>query len=266
MEINTPAHLKQEHAKGNRRQPSAITEATTPVEENHTHPQYRIDRKDMELLRLTDEVILKDREAWVDQGTLLGLVRDGKLIEWDNDIDLSIMYQKRPHLRLRDARRLLDMGYILLTSRFGITVKPISDDKKIKKVDLTYVYPKNGRYLKSYSDFEHQNLLAKIFEKTIKELLGLVQRTGRSSIRLLFWLMANGISWWYRSFFMKTIDMECPQWQFDLDKTVLMEELNSIYIYRRPEQYLVHKYGEDWRVPKKDWDYTSQDGGVIPRD
>jgi hypothetical protein len=244
-------------------QPAATNMTTVPVGQDNTQTKYRIDGKDLALLRITDEVILKGREACVDQGTLLGLVRDGKLIEWDNDIDLSIMYNKRPKLRIKDARRLLDEGYVMLTSRFGITIKLMSGGKETKKVDLTYIYSQNGRYLKSYSDFEHQGFLAKVFEKTIKESLGLVQRAGNSSIRLFLWLITNVISWWYRSYFMKTIHMECPDWQLDLDKKELLGELDSIYIYNQPERYLVHKYGEDWQVPKRDWDYTTQDGGVV---
>ena len=30
---------------------------------------------------------------WLEHGTLLGLVRDGKIIEGDNDIDLSAFYK-----------------------------------------------------------------------------------------------------------------------------------------------------------------------------
>ncbi len=224
---------------------------------------YRIDGDDLTLLQLTDKVIMKNREAWVDQGTLLGLVRDGKLIEWDNDIDLSCMYGDRPRVRLSDVSKMMDEGFVPLTSRFGITIKPLDNSTDAKKVDLTFIYRKKGRYMKSYSDFEHQNFLAKIFEKTIKETLGAVYRSGRNGIRIFLWMFANGISWWYRSFFMKTIDMECPDWQFDLKKTTFMDHLSNIYIYTRPEKYLIHKYGEDWKVPKKDWDYTTQDGGVI---
>ncbi len=235
----------------------------TSDEKDFGNSGFRINDSDMTLLRLTDNIILKNSKAWVDQGTLLGLVRDGKLIEWDNDIDLSCMQHDRPRLRLTDVKKLMDKGLVVLTSRFGINLKSLNSDEDIKKVDLTFIYGKNGRYLKSYSDFEHQNFLAKVIEKTIKEVLGLVQRSRRNGLRLGLWMLANSISWFYRSYFMKTIDMECPEWQFDLDKTKLMEEIENIQIYTSPEQYLIHKYGKDWRVPKKDWDYTTQDGGIL---
>ncbi len=224
---------------------------------------YKIGEFDMQLLKLTDTVIMKHRQAWVDQGTLLGLVRDNKLIEWDNDIDLSCMVTDRPNVSLSDAKELLDKGFVVLTSKYGYTIKKLDAGNKTRKVDLTFIYRQNGHTLKSYSDFEHQNFFAKVFEKTIKELLGLVQRSKSSNIRLMLWMFANSISWFYRSYFMKTIDMECPEWQFDMQKEPLMNELETIMIYKQAESYIEYKYGKDWHIPKKDWDYATEDGGVI---
>ncbi len=226
-------------------------------------PEYKIGDFDMQLLKLTDTVIMKDRQAWVDQGTLLGLVRDHKLIEWDNDIDLSCMVADRPKVSLDDAQTLLGKGFVVLTCKYGYTIKKLDADQKSRKIDLTFIYRQNGHKLKSYSDFEHQNFFAKVFEKTIKELLGLVQRSKRSGFRLMLWMFANGISWFYRSYFMKTIDMECPEWQFDMVTEPLMDELQTIMIYKEPEKYIKYKYGKDWQIPKKNWDYTTEDGGVI---
>ena len=39
-------------------------------------------------------------EFWLDYGTLLGAIRDGKIIEWDHDIDLSMWSHDRKKLFL----------------------------------------------------------------------------------------------------------------------------------------------------------------------
>ena len=39
-----------------------------------------------------------DIEYWLDEGSLLGAVRDKRLIEWDKDIDLSVWYTTLPKI------------------------------------------------------------------------------------------------------------------------------------------------------------------------
>ena len=63
------------------------------------------------LKELRRDVCREEMRCWLDQGTLLGAVRDGKFISYDTDIDLGICYkdvgkliQKRPHLKQNGYR------------------------------------------------------------------------------------------------------------------------------------------------------------------
>ena len=47
----------------------------------------------VENLREIKDILDKNNvKFWLDAGTLLGAVRDGKIIEWDNNIDLGTWY------------------------------------------------------------------------------------------------------------------------------------------------------------------------------
>jgi hypothetical protein len=223
---------------------------------------YKIGYNDLKILLQTEKHLLNGHEAWVDQGTLLGLVRDGHFLEWDNDIDITCLHENKPKIRLTNVRKLFESGYMVVTSKYDYTLKKIHGDKSFKKVDLTFIYKKNNRYYKSYSDYKNQNLLAKIFEKTIKELIGLLKKVDNINLKIAIWMLVNPVIYIYRSYFMKTVDMHCPEWQLELAKKPLMPAFRTLFIYEEPEPYLEFKFGSDWRIPKREWDYASEDGAL----
>ena len=71
-----------------------------------------------------------DIEFWLDMGTLLGAVRGGKMISWDNDIDFSTWYPspKTLKLLLEDLRKF---GYDVFLEEHKISLK-----KTIFNVDI----------------------------------------------------------------------------------------------------------------------------------
>ena len=47
-------------------------------------------------LRIVKEILDESGiDYWLDNGTLLGAFRDGKIIEWDRDIDFGAWYNKK---------------------------------------------------------------------------------------------------------------------------------------------------------------------------
>lgn len=73
----------------------------------------------VENLREIKDILDKNGvEFWLDSGTLLGAVRDGKIIEWDTDIDLGTWYTNVtqltsifPEFKKRGFSAFLDMKW-----------------------------------------------------------------------------------------------------------------------------------------------------------
>ena len=91
-------------------------------------------------------------DYWVDYGTLLGLVRDGDVILGDNDIDISLRFNKDLPYQMVSVTDSLPTGYHLVYLKWGYNgcYRIISDSYKILYSDM-YLQNEDGEY---YVDFE----------------------------------------------------------------------------------------------------------------
>jgi phosphorylcholine metabolism protein LicD len=158
---------------------------------------------------------------WGEGGTLLGSVREGKIIDWDDDIDLSVI--KGDYITIRDNKELhkdldvvglellggshdkrLDYGLLKLVNK--------QDDYSIDKIFIDILcYEKNGdRYI--LSNLEERSIWSTAFFKTNE----------------LFPLQKGSLN---------NIDINIPL---------------------KPEKYLERYYGEDWLTPKDDHNHKDE--------
>ena len=84
-----------------------ITDKCNLVKRDGTE-YYLIDRMDevrevmLNLLRIVDDICNKENlKYWIDGGSMIGAIRHGGFIPWDDDIDIAIL--KKDYLKLVDA-------------------------------------------------------------------------------------------------------------------------------------------------------------------
>ena len=84
-------------------------------------------------------------EYWLDFGTLLGLVRDGAIIEWDEDVDISVWQTSYDKLE-KIKPKLVEFGYKVENDKNGACRIFLTTEKKLW-VDIYYWKKlKNGTY------------------------------------------------------------------------------------------------------------------------
>jgi hypothetical protein len=191
---------------------------------------------------------------WADSGTLLGLVRDGRLPASDPDIDLGIWSDDEPALR-EALRAFMEAGYRVRTEKYRnlpfnhTCVPPLRSG--LKRVDV-YVYREADGHAWAPAILPRHT----------------VDRRAGGPARAAWWFLLRGLwarvvremavdAWPWRGFFaMRTwwIPRE------HLQETTTLEGV-PFPVPARWDDYLEFRYGS-WRVPTAEWSFWTDDGGI----
>jgi hypothetical protein len=199
-------------------------------------------------------------ECWVDAGSLLGLARDGTLLPWDRDIDVSCWVRDRAvaldavreidqhHYRIREARYRGELFKIEM-------LPPLMSDNV--KVDLSFYWPARGR---AYTPMVC-NMPLRLRRGSLKWWLAQLVRQPmfrlvwpplRRSRPLCFGPIRIGVFMW-----------AVPVAHFD--HIVRMETARGdLPVPADWDGYLAYRYG-DWQTPRSNWKAPLDDGAALLR-
>lgn len=194
---------------------------------------------------------------FINDGTLIGIIRDKKLIKWDMDIDIAIFEKdiKKMDKILKEAEKLRykTNTYRYLNRIFGFSISPDNFFYNLfypyipknriegnRKIDISVLREKNGFLWKPvlFSKGSDKKGFIFYFYKLIRGLNTIIQRlTGTSIIKGLY----------------ETGTCSVPSKYFKKSKTYL-----GLKIPYLAEDYLTFKYG-NWKTPIKNWSYMRDD-------
>ena len=221
-----------------------------------THSSHR-DVALRQLLQCLDGVAV-----WVDSGTLLALHRDGKILDWDGDIDLSC-WESEVSAILSRRTQLEHLGYrVAIRSVAGQSYKikltpPLRERRKgALHVDISIyrrradwaISPGIYRYRPGTPVWKFPNIVG----HSVRELL------------LICWLAVGA----RRNVSLRRprIAMRLFTWCVPADIFTSFEELDVGDVTSlRPEdvdRYLSYRYG-DWATPQREWSYFHDDRSVL---
>lgn len=221
-----------------------------------------------------------DVQCWLNYGALLGVVRENRLLPWNNDAQLCCWYETNISYKFkRITKELNKMGYHAI---YYSTIGAISIRQKGVAVHIT-CYWQDGDYAvrphESPSDFGFAPFSSIIFywlatlmgaypgglarfnrlplsmNELVKIILVSIYRVIPNFLRKRLFLFFINCSKLFGGVFQKTA---IPMKYFD---SFILRDFydHSVYIPNNSEQLLSYIYGKDWKVPKDNWSFYSDE-------
>ena len=204
---------------------------------------------------------------WVCHGTLLGIIRDNKLLSWDSDIDFAVWedeYSKEDILKI-----------FLSDNRFKreIIIEEINSLHFLineKRVDINfYTRDKEKAYIKwtvlpagsffKLNDFvlkflANETSVGKIIKSSNGKLIEFVKLLIIIPIFFFRLLLPKFFKTKLIQDFYKKLDIVGYSFPIELMKFKVIKFLGTdIIVPVVPEDVLKYTYGNDWKIPKKNY-------------
>ncbi|NQV14047.1 LicD family protein [bacterium] len=165
---------------------------------------------------------------WIEGGTLLGALRDQKLIPWDHDLDFGMIYKSEAQMKTLIRR---------LKRHFHVSVRTFPKTEKIWQLG-------NYRVLKI---FPRKNLLPR--KALCLDLFVYYEGRLPDTDELVY----KYVVWDRNAFHRKEF--------FDTTEDLTFYGA-TVPVPSNPEKFIEVKYGKDWRTPVKEWNVALDDGSI----
>ncbi len=220
--------------------------------------------------------LLKKRgiSYWLDCGTLLGIIRDQSLIEWEKDIDIGVL---KNQLEESDiwyiVNKVKNDGYDVnvYESCISICKNDIVLDIKLyeQKEDLLFEKKKIPKNLISSAICFTVHCFSSKYGSSRKGLnfphsivIMSIQTLSKLIPKFISSILIRPFKYLCENYLTVDISEAVPCKYFETFEEIVFFG-KSYAIPSMKEDYLAFRYGGNWRVPNKNWVTERDDGGYL---
>lgn len=175
---------------------------------------------------VTTELEKKNVDYWLEGGTLLGVIRENRLLPWDNDMDISMFIKDKWKLVLV-AIKLAFRGYRVSTRFYKHDVAPF------KKGELRMIKVRNYDKFFKKGEVMLDIFLKKRVEEDYFWTVGIKNPVLKSSPATFY--------------------DQLTKVKFDRKEYLIPQDFKG---------YLSYRYG-DWETPVKVWNFKKDDKAIV---
>lgn len=207
-----------------------------------------------------------DVDYWLDCGALLGAIRDDKFLEWESDIDLGILpkdFHKIEPIRKELSNNGFKVFYLEWKEHYFTVKRGIRIDLTRYNVenDRAFMFISNVGKIGAILDYllwvssinnaeEKVSKMPKIVTNGLIKLVSILPKFfKKGSFKNISVLYKKSI---------KKIRFEFPIEYFTNLTTMNFYGIN-VQIPAKVEEYLEYRYGKNWRIPQKNWEYEKKE-------
>lgn len=219
----------------------------------------------LHFLKQTKEILEKHNIVfWLECGTLLGAVRDGRFISWEYDLDFGVWSKNITHeKKLEIAREFSTRGFstYVAESHMNISKDPFHTDINFYELRSNIaIVPlsKPTQVLGKLLELLYQSLVAPYhytidfkttLHKSVLSIFLIVSRLFPSRLRDL---IKVGVYIVYQKMPSKDVSWKVPVHYLSMFSIIKFYGM-EFKIPAKTEEYLTARYGRNWRVPRRDW-------------
>lgn len=228
-------------------------------------PADKTARWDNALRQVTECLEASGERYFIDCGTLLGAIREGNYIKWDNDIDLGLIHEGDVGARYQKlAEQIHRRGFTVNLAESGFCCLRVPD----VEINVTFYRRQDDAYVAMlYTANKRCPFIS--FLKYVRD--GNYHAT-----------LGDGAKFRFKQFLLRNDWMVRPLPDAFLNHFAQVKghairvPANYLEVGRRsfhgmdlsfpadPVTYLAFRYGPNWRVPKKEYRYDKDDGALAP--